>query len=198
MKQYNRQQNILQAAGSILAESGIEQLTIKNLASRVGLVESGLYRHFSGKEEILMSLLEELESQLGSILNAIDEEKAFTPLFRVEQVLTRHLEFLANNPHFLVAVFSEGVHDYSESLRTRISRIMSLMRSALVRHIQDSQDAGFVRLDIPAGTLAQALMGSMRLLLLEWRMSRFDYDIIPKGHQHIAHLILLITLNHSR
>lgn len=197
MKQYNRQQNILQAAGSILAESGIEQLTIKKLAARVGLVESGLYRHFSGKEEILMSLLEELESQLESILQAIDEE-ASTPLFRVEKVLIGHLEFLANNPHFLVAVFSEGVHDYSESLRTRISRIMSLMRSSLVRHIQESQDAGLVRLDIPAGALAQTLMGSMRLLLLEWRMSRFDYDIIPKGHQHIAHLILLITLNHSQ
>ena len=75
---------------------------------------------------------------------------------------------------------------------------MSLMRSSLVRHIQESQDAGLVRLDIPASALAQTLMGSMRLLLLEWRMSRFDYDIIPKGHQHIAHLILLITLNNSQ
>lgn len=198
MNHNDRQQDILMAAGFILAESGIEHLTIKNLANRVGLVESGLYRHFAGKEEILLGLLEELEHQLATILQAIDKGDDQSSVDRVQQILIGHLEFLATNPHFLVAVFSEGVHDFSEPLRTRIRQIMALMKTSLTSHIQQSQRDGLVRDDISPGSLAQIMMGSMRLLLLEWRMSRFDYDIIPKGHQHIAHLILLITLNHSK
>lgn len=194
MKSSDRQQEILQAAGSILTEGGLEQLTIKKLAIRVGVAESALYRHFSGKEEILFSLLQKLSGHLEALVATIQHEPVDTPLEKIQLLLNRHLEFLASHPHFLVAVFSEGLHEYSDTIRSSIIRIMSMMKEVLTQFMVEARDSGQVRDDVPPILLAQMLMGSIRLLLLEWRISRFDYDILPKGHQQIAYLLLLITL----
>ena len=52
-----RQFEIITAAGKLLTRSGILGLTIKNLAREMDFSESAIYRHFSSKEEIIISML---------------------------------------------------------------------------------------------------------------------------------------------
>ena len=44
-----RQKDILKAAIAIIANQGYEKLTIKNLATKIGVTEAALYRHFKIK-----------------------------------------------------------------------------------------------------------------------------------------------------
>ncbi len=44
-----RQEQIAQAALSLIASRGIKGLSVAAVARRVGLVPSGIYRHFKGK-----------------------------------------------------------------------------------------------------------------------------------------------------
>ncbi len=194
MKGIERQQEILQAAGTILTEEGIEQLTIKNLASRVGIVESALYRHFANKEAILIALLQELFEHLEAIFTEIQQDPSASPMDKIRQILTGHFEFLAHHPHFLVAVFSEGLHSYSVDIQSRIFNVMNLMKTSLIRWIEQAQLAGQARTDLSPEMIARTCMGSMRLLFLEWRMDGFKIDIQSKGVQQISQLILLITI----
>jgi AcrR family transcriptional regulator len=46
-----RQKDILKAAIAIIANQGYEKLTIKNLATKIGVTEAALYRHFKSKRE---------------------------------------------------------------------------------------------------------------------------------------------------
>ncbi len=193
MKGIERQQEILLAAGSILTEEGVDQLTIKNLASRVGIVESALYRHFAAKDDILAALLQELFDQLEKMFSDIKSNHAAPPVENVRQTLTCHLGFLADHPHFLVAIFSEGLQSYSDQIRSRIFKIMDLMRSTLTQFMEQAQQAGQVRTDLSAESAVRAMMGAMRLLFLEWRMDGFSFDIQAKGERQIAELMLLIT-----
>ncbi len=59
-----RQLEIIEATGKLLTTSGLNGLTIKNLALEMNFSESAIYRHFSSKEEIIITLLKYLNEKI--------------------------------------------------------------------------------------------------------------------------------------
>ena len=58
MVDYNKRQNqIIEAAIEVIAESSIQALTVKRLAEKIGISDAALYRHFKNKMEILEAVL---------------------------------------------------------------------------------------------------------------------------------------------
>ena len=53
-----RQQEIINVSLELIAESGIQSLTIKNLAKKIGFAESAIYRHYENKIQILLAILD--------------------------------------------------------------------------------------------------------------------------------------------
>lgn len=54
------EQTILAAALALLAEKGADHVTIRGIASRVGVAPNGIYTYFSGKAAVLQGLVEQL------------------------------------------------------------------------------------------------------------------------------------------
>ena len=187
-----RQLEILEAAGTLLNEQGISGLTTKNLAKRVGFAESALYRHYSSKEEIIAALLQYLHARIAERLPVIAAAVELPPTERLRRLFDSHLDFLSAHPHFLTAVFSEGMLKYSPAVNEGILQLMSVMRNAVGRIVNDGQKSGDFTSEIPAEELSHILIGSFRLLLLRWRISDFGFDVKNAGRQHIEYLILLI------
>jgi AcrR family transcriptional regulator len=188
-----RQLEILEAAGAILNEEGIGGLTTKNIAKRVGFAESALYRHYDSKEKIIAALLQYLRVHMEERLPPIAEMAGVVPEERLRRLFGSHLSFLADHPHFIMAVFSDGLLKYSPAIQEGILKIMSVMRGAVMQIVQDGQKSGAFTDLVPTEELAHVLMDSFRLLTLRWRISDFGFDIKNAGQQHIEHLILLIS-----
>ncbi|MDX9776872.1 MAG: TetR/AcrR family transcriptional regulator, partial [Petrimonas sp.] len=127
-----RQLEIIEATGKLLTTSGINGLTIKNLASEMNFSESAIYRHFSSKEEIIVTLLKYLNENVNTIFKESSIsgvfEKDFTALFKE---LTYYFK---ENPFYVVVVFSEGLVNESAQ---RGEKIIQLMNS-LTKHAQES------------------------------------------------------------
>lgn len=187
-----RQLEILEAAGAILNEESISGLTTKNLARRVGFAESALYRHFGSKEEIIAALLEYLYERMEEHLSPVVQATEMLPAERLRRLFHTHLEFLSENPHFLAAIFSEGMLQYSPAIHERILRLMSLMHKSVMGIIREGQDRREFNDRIPAEELTYIMMGSFRLLMLRWRISGLDFDVVKAGKQHVGYLISLI------
>ena len=188
-----RQLEILEAAGTILNEEGIGGLTTKNLAKRVGFTESALYRHYSSKEEILAALLQYLYGNMEERLLPIAAMTEVAPNDRLRRLFGSQLEYLEEHPYFLVAIFSDGLLKYSPAIKERILQIMFIMRSVVLRVIQDGQKSNVFVDHIPAEELTHILLGSFRLLMLQWRIDDFKFDVKTAENQHIENLILLIS-----
>jgi AcrR family transcriptional regulator len=194
MKLKPRQLEILEAAGTILNEEGIGGLTTKHLAKRVGFTESALYRHYSSKEEILAALLQYLYVNMEDRLPPIAAMTAVAPAERLRQLFGSQLEYLAEYPHFLLTIFSEGLLKYSPMIKDCMLQIMAIMRSTVMRVIRDGQkNKDFVD-HISAEELTHIFMGSFRLLLLQWRIEDFKSDVKYAENQHIENLISLISI----
>jgi AcrR family transcriptional regulator len=191
-----RQLEIIEAAGEILTESGIAGLTTKNLAARMGFAESALYRHFKGKEEIMLTMLKYLATDMDRRLtNAARDIES--PEEKLKAVFNNQFEFFKKNPHFLVAIFSDGLLEESKSINEAILEIMGTKRKHLLQIIQQGQKQKQFTDRPSADELVHIIMGSFRLHMLQWRLSGFTFDLKLKGNKLMTNLLKLIQPHKS-
>lgn len=187
----DRQLEIIEAAGKILTASGISGLTIKNLAKEMKFSESAIYRHFASKEEIIISLLEYLaqsmdERYTNAIKNEQSPEGKFTTLFQ------NQFSFFKKHPHFVVAVFSDGLMEESQKINEAISKIMGVKMKHLMPIIAEGQQKNVFTNSITPEELMHIVMGSFRLQMYKWRVANFQFDIIRNGNNLIQSLLTII------
>lgn len=187
----NRQFEIIKAAGKILTESGVSGLTIKKLAKEMKFSEAAIYRHFSSKEDIVVSLLEYLAQNIDDRCtyalssNLLPEEK-FIMLFQ------NQFTFFNANPHFVVAVFSDGLMEESERINQTILKILGVKLKHLMPIILEGQEKHIFTNQISSEDLVQIVMGTFRLQMYKWRLSNFQSDIIENGEKMIRAVLILI------
>ncbi len=63
-----KKDQILKSAISVFAVNGFAEATVSQIANGAGLAGSGLYKHFSGKEEILFTIIENFLVKSGTTL----------------------------------------------------------------------------------------------------------------------------------
>lgn len=172
----DRQMELISAAGKILTASGVSGLTIKNLSKEMGFSESAVYRHFASKQEIIVAMLsflaanmeERFEVELSTDLPA-DEKLA--------ALMRSQVNFFATNPHFVVAVFSDGLMEESGPVNQAILRIMQVKKLSLAGVIAEGQQRGVIVKEVPPEQLLHIVMGAFRLLMFKWRTSNFSFDL---------------------
>ena len=69
-----RLNQILAAARDLIAGGGVDALTVRGIASKVGVTEAAIYRHVSSKEEVLILLLEDVSASLFSAISDATSE----------------------------------------------------------------------------------------------------------------------------
>ncbi len=188
-----RQLEIIEAAGEILTESGLAGLTTKNLAAKMGFAESALYRHFKNKEEIIVTMLQYLAADMDKRLTGCIV-KLDNPVEKLKAVFNNQFDFFEKHPHFLVAVFSEGLLEESKKINTAITQIMATKRKHLLPIIKQGQQEGIIETSASAEDILHIIMGSFRLHMLQWRMTDFSFDVKQKGNKLMTSILLLIKI----
>ena len=96
-----RQIEIMEAATLRIDKFGIQELTIKNLASDLSLSEAALYRHFKSKNEILLGLLTYFILEMNERLALIIEDKEKQP----SELLKKVIKVVVSSAIFCITFF---------------------------------------------------------------------------------------------
>lgn len=192
MEVSERQKEIINAAGKILTQAGLSGLTTKNLAKEMEFSEAAIYRHFDSKEEIILALLGFLKSNMDERLGRIymvdtSAQQKFQAIFQSQ------FEFFRDNPHFVVAVFSDGLLEESYKINQAILDLMQVKMKYLTPLVMQGQQSGTFTQAITTEELVHIIMGSFRLQMFKWRIANFQFDIIRQGKNMIAALLTLMA-----
>jgi len=189
----NRQVEIIEAAGRLLMESGIKGLTTKNLAFQVGFSESALYRHFKNKEDIIVLLLDYLASNIIERLEKIQlEEKS--SIEKLQSIFNSQFTYFSQNPQFIVAILSEGLFDETENIYRSMMKILSFKTQLLTNIIERGKAKNELTNEISTSDIVHVVMGSFRLMMLKWKLSKFEIDLITEGNKIIKSNLKLIQI----
>ena len=177
-----RQKEIINASLEIIAESGIQSLTIKNISKKIGLVESAIYRHYESKTQILIAVLDSISEQPKS--NEIKETDSVFGI--LEKKLGHHFRTFNEKPVLVSVVFAEDLFQNEPTLveKTRLKVEKSI--SVLSALIQKGQQSGEIRSDINPETVSVMINGSVRMLVKQWKMAEYSFDLIQRGKDLIS------------
>ena len=187
----NRQLEIIEVSGKILIEKGIKGLTTKTVASEMNFSESAIYRHFKSKEEILVALLSLLKQNMNKRLTS-EIKPQNTSAENFKAVFTSQFNYFKKNPHFVVAVLSDGLLDESEEIRTIILQLMQNKMQLLAQILEQGKQTNEFTSEISTEDLLPIILGSFRFQMLKWKLSNFQYDITTEGNKTIDNLLALI------
>ena len=185
-----RQLEIVEAAGKVITSSGVCGLTIKNLANEMKFSESAIYRHFISKEEIIIAMLNflanNIDQRLSNIASSSDPEERFNALFQEQ------FRFFNEYPHFVVAVFSDGLMEASQPINDTYVKLMNVKMKFLMPIIMDGQQKRVFTNVITTDELIHIVMGTFKLQMFKWWMADFKFDIKRSGGNMIQAVLTLI------
>ena len=177
----DRQIQIIETATKRIDKHGIQELTIKNLANDLELSEAALYRHFNSKNEIMMGMLSYFIIGMKEKINKIIANDSKIPCEILRDVFNNQLNTFVQNPAIVSVIFSEGIFQFNNELSSKLSEMMDLMHENITEIIKNGQEEGCFKKILSPGVAATMIMGSMRMVVLKWKLSGNKSNLIQDG-----------------
>ena len=185
-----RQNQIVEVAVKLIAEHGIQNLTIKNLSEEIGISEPALYRHFKNKFEILNALIDYFFLKTKPIMEEINSVE--NPILAIEKFIKGHLEIFYQNKNLARIIFSESNFQNEEKLLEKLATSMESSSVFLQNIIKNGQTQKVIRNDISSLTLFRIIVGALRFTVTQWNISQMHFDLKEHGTQLCNEIITLI------
>lgn len=133
----NLRNELLDTAETQLADTGIDELSLRALARAVGVSQTAPYRHFRDKNELLAALATRGYRKLLSELETAAETIGDDPEAEMHSFAFTYVHFAVNNPDLFKLMFGPTLQpqgDYPEfyqASRDTYELVRSIMRSGI-------------------------------------------------------------------
>ena len=120
-----RRQDILTAVVMLLSNPKPERFTTKEIAALCGVSEACLYRHFSSKAEVLMSLIGFCETSVMTMFSELDSVEGLTYTQRATAKVRALLEFAEKNPGLTRLMTGEALVFEEDRVQQYMTHVIS-------------------------------------------------------------------------
>lgn len=158
---------LIRAAALVMSEHGPRAATLKNVATRAGVTEPAIFRHFPGVDGIFAALCDTLDLFHDRFDELLGEKTG--GLARFEHGLRHSIATLAANPEYAyLVVHAESVfREYPELMRrvsVRRRRFMETVEAAF----EEARSLGELKEGLEAAHAAHLACGSFTFAALRW------------------------------
>lgn len=136
----SREREILDAAAALFYEKGFHGVGVDEIGQRVGISGPALYRHFSGKDEILAALFNETMDELIAATSVVYDD----PIRDLDRLIRHHVEFAIENRHLINVYQREDrslVDPWRRHFDRRTRQYASRWNASLARCFPEASEA---------------------------------------------------------
>jgi TetR/AcrR family transcriptional regulator len=182
-----RKLQILQTIATMLEQPKGEKITTALLASRLGLSEAALYRHFASKAQMFEGLIEFIEETVFSLANKIAADE-HDGLKQAEGIVAMLLGFAQKNRGMTRVLIGDALVNEDERLQARINQMLDRIESSLKQALRIAVTQGELPAETDVGARANALLC---YVIGRWQMfakSGYARDPMAQWAQQWAYL----------
>ncbi|MGM0437026.1 MAG: TetR/AcrR family transcriptional regulator [Bacillota bacterium] len=180
-----RRDEILNKSLEIISKKGFYNLTIRNIAAEINISEAGVYRHFKNKKEIITMLAEEFFCH-DTKINNINENK--NSIKKLKDIIEIQLELFSENPLMTAITFQEEIFREYPEIWSKFNRHREKREELIKNIIKEGKKKGEIKDLIDPESFTAIFMGTIRMTVIEWRGSNFEFSILEKGKKIFSQL----------
>ncbi len=125
---------IIEKAAGIVINTGLEALTIHNLAAELDVKENQLYNHFTKDDDILLMLLFGFEIDIIEFIKEL-ANKGVPPETEIELLFKGLYHLFLQKPYYTSIIFDKSLKERDESIKKSFVRIRSIAENYLTKII---------------------------------------------------------------
>jgi TetR/AcrR family transcriptional regulator, fatty acid metabolism regulator protein len=171
----DKHQVILEAAVKTFARAGYYRTRVSDIAREAGVADGTVYIYFKNKEDILVSLFEDLmfhfvrdlQSELARSKNAIE---------KLDTIINYHLTTLANKPD-QAKVTQIELRQIDQAINEGISRPLMSYFQLIEEVIEEGKEQSLYRQNLNTRTARKVVFGAIDEVVTCWVMSNKPYDL---------------------
>ncbi len=174
-----RRIQIKSAVKEILFYEGMQKLTTKNIAKKVGISEGTVFKHFASKKAIINDILKDVQEEIVEPLGKIASgpEDATT---RLENHICFHLNYLTKNKGITILLFTEASYQNDTELKETLNRTYQALEQSFGKIVHDGMAEGKWDSSISTEDISSLYMGiplamNIELLLHKGNMRSLNY-----------------------
>ena len=107
----NLKEALISAGLEILSEQGIEGLSLRNVAKKIGVSHTASYNHFPDKQALLAAISTAGHEQLHQILLDTFEKTKHSSSHIISEIAWAYLQFALDNPAIFKLMFSGALEE---------------------------------------------------------------------------------------
>ncbi|WP_328773149.1 TetR/AcrR family transcriptional regulator [Streptomyces sp. NBC_00286] len=162
-----RRRQILDGAALCFARNGFHATSMQDVLKEVNLSAGAVYRYFSGKDELINAIVTEVLAEVREGFEAAARQSPPPPpdelVGRVMGAVIEGKRAVVDNgefvfPRLIIQVWGETLRN--KELSAVVHDGYSSVRAAWVKVVQGYQDAGMMRADVPAESVARTMIAT--------------------------------------
>ncbi len=170
-----RQEEIKSAVLAIIFRDGLKNVSTRNIASRVGISEGNIFRHFKSKKEIILSIMDDVKSELIEGLRKISLEKT-PPSRRLYKYLCKTVSYLIKYKGITILLFSEASYLNDHELMTKLNYIFNSQKQLIGKIVSDGIAMGKWNESVSVEDLSSLYMGIPITVNIEIILNRNGFE----------------------
>lgn len=152
--------SLLQAATAMLSEGGIEVLSLRKLADRVGVSRTAPYHHFKNKNELLCALAEQGFHHWQDTAIRIFEQPDKTLPQKYREFVSAYIQYAAENPELYDLMFGRVIWKNNAATKS-LKDVAYPCFQKQIQLTRSWQEQGFMAANHDTLRLAQVTWGTL-------------------------------------
>jgi len=174
-----KRDRILEAAVKVFARKGYFAARVADIASQAGVADGTIYLYFRSKEDILVSLFDEIMAEHiekgREELAAVEGAEA-----RLLVIAQHHLRLLGGNRD-LAVVFQVEFRQSTKFMERFTAGWLHDYLAVISEVIEEGQNDGTLRPDLPRKLATKAFFGALDEMVTSWILSAKEYDLVSQA-----------------
>jgi AcrR family transcriptional regulator len=167
---------VLSAASAVIREDGPRAATLKNIATRAGITEPAIFRHFDGVDGLFEGLFSAYERVYErSAAGFAAEGRGLAKLKSASFALVDNIA--ASQDFAYVLLFARHVFRGYPELKVQVTENDAKDQLAVLACVNEGIKAGDIRSDIDPVSAASSLIGAIYQASVMWIESGFGFDL---------------------
>lgn len=172
MKTFNRKDEIIVVAAKLFKEKGYSAVTMRDLATEMGMKAASLYNHIDSKQAILKDVIISIAEQFIEGMNAVLVQEA-SSIEKLKKIIRLHVNIASQNSDGMASLNNDWMH-----LEDQLQYYLNL------RHKYEDNFRGIINEGIDSGEIKNekpdvllfSMLSTLRSLYL-WIPKKEDLDL---------------------